>query len=51
MYIRPDSLKQNVGLQKSCKTERYTTKKINICTCKEPQQVKLTKFKTKTANT
>lgn len=30
MYIRPDSLKQNVGLQKGCKTERYNTKKINI---------------------
>jgi hypothetical protein len=29
VYVRPDSLKQNVGLQKSCKTKRYDTEKIN----------------------
>lgn len=32
--LGPDSLKQNVGLQKSCKTERYNTENQYIC--KEP---------------
>lgn len=30
MNVRPDSFKQNVGLEKSCKTKRFNTKKINI---------------------